>query len=160
MLNPIKTINNISLDTLCKLARKAIKNAPNSDWKGRGCINPTTSQSLPVKNYKGDLLATANVGFFKFETPKEDTFGDNHFIGFTLAAITVDRKTYYETHPVIRELDEADLNNAASNFSRRFCPDCRAIDSITQSHRRAGPECIIVTYKCTKCSYMDRDAID
>lgn len=167
MLKPIKTLNTISMAEMCKTAEIHVKNAPNEDWKHNGkLVYPTSSQSVPVKTYSIKsfeyvVLTTANVAYFQFGKPHIDDFSKDYpFLGFTLAVITIDGKTYSEAHPVIGQLNDDDFRQAANGFANRFCPNCHSFDSVKQKSRRSGPECVHITYSCKKCEYVDHDCLD
>lgn len=157
----------IPISTLVKLAEKHVKNAPNSDWRNNGKLLLSSSpQEVPVKGYnlkgyKEKILTTATVAFFAFERPFIDDCNRScPFIGFTLAAITIKGKTYSNAHPVIDKLDDDDFRQAANGFSHKFCPQCSSFNSVKHTSRRAGPECAIITSRCSKCDYVDQDAFD
>ena len=157
----------IPISRLTKLAENTVKNAPNNDWRHNGSlIPPTTTKEVPVKgynlkDYKDKILTTATVGFFAFERPFVDDCNRScPFIGFALAVIIVNGKYYSEAHPVIGQLNDDDFRQAANGFSHRFCPQCSSFDSIKTKTRRAGPECVHITYSCSKCSYKDYDVAD
>ena len=148
-------------------AKKAILNAPNSDWQNRGIEMVGESHQIPVTkhNYlahKEQNLGDATVAYFKFLQPQKNAspMDEGHeFIGFTISVMQVQEKTIHETHPVIGKLDEEDFKQPSHRLAGRFCPQCYKIDSVKQRHKRMGPECIFITYYC-KCGYKDTDVFD
>jgi len=151
----------INAETMLKLAKKAIRDAPNKDWKNRGCILVGDSHSVDVKTYDHKQLGVATVAYFKFEKPLRDKFepkGISPFVGFTLAAMDVKGKLIYQANCVIGKI--SDKNYHDNYLANRFCPQCQALDSITRKSKMMGPECALITYKCNQCSYRDEDVMD
>ena len=64
-------------NTMLKLAKDAIKNAPNDDWKNRGCFRSGNLSSVIVRHYDDKEIGIATVGYFVFEKPLKDDFGFN-----------------------------------------------------------------------------------
>ncbi len=146
--------------TMLKLAKKAIINAPNEDWQGRGKLTLVGEmREVPITTWDKKIIGQSTVAFFEFEHPFVDNFvGDYSFIGFTLSAIKVGKKTIYDTQPVIGKIDKD--NYRSNTLVARFCPQCLSLDSITSKKRVMGPECVEIIYKCKKCSYIDHDVMD
>jgi len=156
------TINN---QTMILEAEKSILNAPNDDWKNRGCKMVGKSKQIPVRKphdweNKEQPIGDATVAYFKFLKPQKNKSISGHtFVGFTMSVMQVQGKTIHETHPVLGKLDEEDLHPPANRLSARFCPQCYKVDSVKQRSRVMGPECIAITYYC-KCGYKDHDVLD
>ena len=150
----------INKSMMQKLADEAIKHAPNEVWKyNGGCSQSGALKIIPVEDWNKYLLGVATVGFFKFKKPFDDGFGrGNPFIGFTLAAIEADGKIVSGTHPVIGKIEADDYCDGG--LAHRFCPKCHSLDSVKSTSRRAGPECVHITYRCKKCDYIDCDVMD
>ena len=148
----------INKSMMQKLADEAIKQAPNEDWKHNGgCSQSGALKIIPVKDWNKYLLGVATVGFFKFKKPFTDGFHSS-FVGFTLAAMEAEGKIVSDTHSVIDKIESDDY--CAGGLVHRFCPKCHSLDSVKSTSRRAGPECVHITYRCKKCSYIDFDVLD
>lgn len=149
----------IDQSTMEAQATLKVQNAPNQDWRNRGkVILVGDLREIPITNWDKKVFGNATVGFFKFEKPQKDEMDKQFpFIGFTLAVAKIGKKLISETHPVCGKLKEEDYNH--NRLSTRFCPDCGGLDTVKQRSRRAGPECIYITYYC-KCGYEDHDCMD
>jgi len=150
--------------TMLKLAKDAIKNAPNDDWKNRGCFRSGNLSSVIVRHYDNKEIGIATCGYFVFEKPLEDDFYrsgsgvKNSFVGFTLAAMETQGKLICATRPVINNLENHPFSS--NGLEHRFCPQCHSLDSVKSKSKKMGPECVRITYKCKNCSYTDVDVMD
>lgn len=148
-------------NTMLKLAKDAIKNAPNDDWKNRGCFRSGNLSSVIVRHSDNKEIGIATCGYFVFEKPLKDDFnrsGTSPFVGFTLAAMETQGKVISSTRPVINNLENQPFSS--NGLEHRFCPQCHSLDSVKSKSKRMGEECVRITYKCKKCSYIDVDVMD
>ena len=148
-------------NTMLKLAKDAITNAPNDDWKNRGCFRSGNLSSVIVRHYDNKEIGIATCGYFVFEKHLKDDFnrsGWSPFVGFTLAAMETQGKLISATRPVITNLENQPFSS--NGLEHRFCPQCHSLDSVKSKSKKMGPECIRITYKCKKCSYTDIDVMD
>ena len=151
----------IDRDDMVKLANETIETARNNDWKNRGeLILKGEFHQHPVLSHNGIRLGNSTSVFFEFEKPLVDSWSGrtSSFVGFVLSVMKVGKKVIREAKPVIGEIKSDDYT--CNRLSHRFCPQCNSLDSITNTSRRLGEECVRITYKCRECSYKDIDILD
>ena len=148
---------------LRKLTAKALTKAPNKDWhrKFRLAQGPV---EMDIHSYswdgKNEVVGKATVAYYKWGEKLADDDRDFSFIGFTIAFLEVGGKVIHDMHPVIRELREDEMQNAADQLASHFCPQCRGVDTVRQRRGRSGREYVVYHYSCTNCSYQDTDVLD
>jgi len=149
--------------TMQAQANDIIRNAPNKDWQERGGCSLTSclsEESIETGIFEKTELGKATVGFYQFAIPKDNEFSKGcDFIGFMLAVSDVGGNFIRETTPVIGSVRDGAYKNIACSLSSQFCPNCRSVNTIIQTSKVMGPECVAITYKCP-CGYEDHDVMD
>jgi len=145
---------------MIEIATGNCQNALNQDWH-RSFKKYGPSKTAIVVGHCGDKTYTygkATVAVFKWDNPP-----NSDFLGFIIAALKVSGKIICETTPVHSfnsPVNQRAIDIVTYHLFHHFCPQCKAVDSITCKNGRRGPEWIEQIYSCSKCSYKDYDVMD
>ena len=147
-----------------RLAAQVIADAPNDDWRRPGGVTIGLERDVPIsyRDYNTDkqkVIGMAQAVPVLFNKPLKDEMGV--FVGFVLIRFLDGKKEIAEAHPIIGKLSDDDFKAAAFRILAGKCPECHALKSFSiKSRRKAGRECVILTYRCSKCGFAEKDALD